>query len=69
MTNKRRFADITFQQLNKIVEDKDAMSVPSAPVIYNYGTMTFNYSKWLLKIQLFLSIIKIDLYYIVKHIF
>ena len=39
-TNKRRFADITIQQLNKIVEDKDAMRVPSAPVIYNYGTMT-----------------------------
>jgi hypothetical protein len=26
-------------------------SVPSALVIYNYGTITFNYSKWLLKIQ------------------
>jgi hypothetical protein len=26
-TNKRRFADITIQQLNKIVEDKDAMRV------------------------------------------
>jgi len=45
MTNKRRLADITIQQLNKIVEDKDAMRVPSAPVIYNYGTVTFNYSK------------------------
>jgi len=32
MTNKRRLANITIQQLNKIVEDKDA------PVIYNYGS-------------------------------
>ena len=37
MTNKRRFADITIQQLNKIVEDKDAMSVPFALVIYILG--------------------------------
>jgi len=26
MTNKRRFADITNQQRNKIVEDKDALN-------------------------------------------
>ena len=36
---------------NQQTMNMSTTSVPSAPVIYNYGTITFNYSKWLLKIQ------------------
>ena len=33
---------------NQQTMNMSMMSVPSTPVIYNYGTLTFNYSKWFL---------------------